>query len=189
MTPDDGELNDGLLTPVKRTGERVGTRDGAVVVDIVADVREQPSATFAVLASRSDVALTIATLKFGDYSVAAQLSFERKTAEDLGRSIIDGRLFRQVSALRYRVDRPILLVEGLQAASSPAGVPWHAMRGALVSVAAVFAVPILFSQSATICSGVMPPARYSSTSYTVMRRPRMHGFPPRLPGSIVMMVR
>jgi len=59
------------------------------------------------------------------------LSFERKTAEDLGRSIIDGRLFRQVSALRYRVDRPILLVEGLQPSSLRAGVPWHAVRGAL----------------------------------------------------------
>jgi DNA excision repair protein ERCC-4 len=54
-------------------------------------------------------------------------------------------LFRQVSVLRNRIDRPILLVEGLQPASSPAGVPWHAVRGALVSVAAVFNVPILYS--------------------------------------------
>ena len=108
MGPDDSETAD---EPQK-----------VAIVDIVADVREQPSATFAVLASRSDVALTVATLKFGDYSVGAQLSFERKTPEDLGRSIIDGRLFRQVSVLRYRVDRPILLVEGLQSSSSLAGV-------------------------------------------------------------------
>jgi hypothetical protein len=33
----------------------------------------------------------------------------------------------------------------------------------------------------------MPLARYSSTSYTVMRSPRTQGLPPRLPGSIVMM--
>jgi hypothetical protein len=28
----------------------------------------------------------------------------------------------------------------------------------------------------------MPPARYSSTSYTVMRVPLIHGFPPRTAG-------
>ena len=31
----------------------------------------------------------------------------------------------------------------------------------------------------------MPEARYSRTSYTVIRSPRIHGFPPRFPGSIV----
>jgi hypothetical protein len=35
----------------------------------------------------------------------------------------------------------------------------------------------------------MPDARYSSTSYTVMRSPRMHGLPPRFPGSIVTIAR
>ena len=142
----------------------------AAVVDIVADVRERPSATFAMLASRSDVALTEATLKFGDYSVAAHVSFERKTAEDLGRSIIDGRLFRQTSVLRSRVERPILLVEGLEPAGSPAGVSWHTVRGALVSVAAVFAVPILYFRDAQESADVMVTAarqlrRARSTAY------------------------
>ena len=116
---------------------------GPEVVDIVADSRETPSETCGVLKARHDVALTIARLQYGDYSIAGQLSFERKTAEDLGRSIIDGRLFRQMSALRRRAKRPVLLVEGLQPLSSPSGVPWHAVRGALVSVAVVFGVPIL----------------------------------------------
>jgi len=53
--------------------------------------------------SRSDAALTIITFNFGDYLIAAQLSFERQTAEDLGRSITDSRLFRQVSILGYCV--------------------------------------------------------------------------------------
>jgi len=123
--------------------------DGApaeeVIVDIVADVREQPSETFAVLESRSDVAMTLATLEFGDYSIAGQVSFERKTADDLGRSIIDGRLFRQMSRLRRLADRPVLLVEGLAPQTTPSGVPWHAVRGALVSVAVVFGVPVLMT--------------------------------------------
>jgi DNA excision repair protein ERCC-4 len=140
----------------------VADPEKAPVVDIVADVRERPSATFAVLASRIDVVLTTATLKFGDYSVAAQVSFERKTAEDLGRSIVDGRLFRQVSVLRNRVDRPVLLVEGLEPAGSPAGVPWHAVRGALVSVA----VPILYS------SGPEESAEIMVTAGRQLRRAR-----------------
>ena len=116
------------------------------IVDIVADVRERPSETFAVLSSRSDVDLTLATLQFGDYSIAGQVSFERKTGDDLGRSIIDGRLFRQVAALRRHADRPVLLVEGLRPLSTPSGVPWHAVRGALVSVAVILGVPVLMAE-------------------------------------------
>ena len=70
-------------------GHSVGWRDAAPVVHIVADFRERPSETFAVFSSRSDVDLTVATLQFGDYSIAGQVSFERKTASDLGRSIAD----------------------------------------------------------------------------------------------------
>jgi Fanconi anemia group M protein len=142
----DAEFAAGTNAAACPVQEEAADPGQVAVVDIVVDVREKPSATYAVLASRADVALTEATLKFGDYSVANQLSFERKSSEDLGRSIIDGRLFRQVSILRYRADRPILLVEGLEFGSSPSGVPWHAVRGALVSVAAVFGVPILYSR-------------------------------------------
>jgi Fanconi anemia group M protein len=119
---------------------------GQQVVDIIAGSREGDSETLAVLTARPDVALTVTTLKYGDYSVAGQLSIERKSAEDLGRSIIDGRLFRQMAALRRHAERPVLLVEGLQPFSAPSGVPWHAVRGALVSVAVVFGVPILAAE-------------------------------------------
>ena len=44
-------------------------------------------------------------------------------------------------------------------------------------------------KSASISACDMPDARYSSTSYTVMRSPRMHGLPPRFPGSIVTIAR
>ena len=41
-------------------------------------------------------------------------------------------------------------------------------------------------RSDRISVSVIPEARYSSTSYTVIRSPRMHGFPALLPGSSVM---
>src|SRR5437773_8735430 len=40
-------------------------------------------------------------------------------------------------------------------------------------------------KSRRISSSLIPDARYSRTSVTVTRRPRMQGFPPRLPGSTV----
>lgn len=41
-------------------------------------------------------------------------------------------------------------------------------------------------QSARISDSVIPPARYSRISYTVMRVPLMQRFPPRTPGVMVM---
>src|SRR2546422_5189361 len=40
-------------------------------------------------------------------------------------------------------------------------------------------------KSRRISSSLIPDARYSKTSVTVIRRPRMQGLPPRLPGSNV----
>jgi len=41
-------------------------------------------------------------------------------------------------------------------------------------------------KSVRMSASLMPEARYSRMSYTVMRSPRMQGFPPRLAGSMVM---
>lgn len=73
---------------------------------------------------------------------------ERKTAEDLGRSIVDGRLFRQMGSLRRTYRRPLLLVEGLRDDAAVAGVPWPAVLGALVNVSVCFGVPVLRATSA-----------------------------------------
>jgi len=40
-------------------------------------------------------------------------------------------------------------------------------------------------KSRRMSSSLMPDAMYSRTSDTVIRKPRMHGLPPRFPGSIV----
>src|SRR5437016_967578 len=42
-------------------------------------------------------------------------------------------------------------------------------------------------KSLRISSSVIPEARYSRMSYTVIRSPRIQGLPPRLPGSIVIL--
>lgn len=92
--------------------------------------------------------LVTGTLPCGDYCLGDALGVERKTAADLARSIIDGRLFRQIGSLRRSYRRPILLVEGLCDGAAVVGVSWPALRGALVNVSVSFGVPVLRSTDA-----------------------------------------
>jgi DNA excision repair protein ERCC-4 len=101
------------------------------------------------LARMPSIQVVTAALASGDYSVGDTLGIERKTAADLARSIIDGRLFRQTGSLRRAYRRPFLLVEGLCEGAPVEGVSWPALRGALVSVAVSFGVPVLRSIDAT----------------------------------------
>jgi len=107
------------------------------------DRRERASRVPELLATRA--AVRFETLPWGDYAVGRTVGIERKSGADFARSIVDGRLFRQLADVRRFCERPLMLVEGLVSGRAEANVPWHAIRGALVSVAAVFGVPILHS--------------------------------------------
>lgn len=90
----------------------------------------------------------------------------------------------QRSQARNELARKVLVQEML-----------HCQKASLRSLSAAKARQARMSssvssgKSSTISCGVIPPARYSSTSCTVIRRPRMIGLPLRLPGSIVMTLR
>jgi hypothetical protein len=58
-------------------------------------------------------------------------------------------------------------------------------RSAAKARQALMSSRVKSGNSSRISVSDMPEARYSSTSYTVIRSPRMQGFPLRLPGSIV----
>lgn len=116
---------------------------------LTADIHEQASGVPRLLARMPSIQVVTAPLASGDYSVGNTLGIERKTAADLARSIIDGRLFRQAGALRRAYRRPFLLVEGLSDGAPVEGVSWPALRGALVSVAVSFGVPVLRSIDAS----------------------------------------
>lgn len=114
-------------------------------VEILADHRERSSGLPDLLARHPGVLVTGTTLRQGDYRIGDLVGIERKTAHDFAKSIVDGRLFTQMSALRRSCDRPLLLLEGLVPEAEISGVPAPAIRGALVSVCAVFGVPVLHS--------------------------------------------
>ena len=73
-----------------------------------------------------------------------QSTIERKTARDFLISIIDGRLFKQLSNLKNHCSRPLLLIEGNPYETDLAFDPL-AIRGALLSTQAIWYVPVIFS--------------------------------------------
>lgn len=113
---------------------------------IVADDRERPSGIPGFLDREADVDLHIRRLDLGDYVVNDTLTIERKSAHDLLVSLIDGRLFRQVSRLKSSAEHPLLLVEGNPFLSDLA-VDSAAIRGAILSIQAIWYLPVLHSRS------------------------------------------
>lgn len=85
-------------------------------------------------------------LEVADFILSERVGVEKKTAADFIQSIIDGRLFEQMSALVENFARPILIIEGdLWAAVSERRVHLNAIRGALGSIAIDYRVPILWA--------------------------------------------
>lgn len=83
-------------------------------------------------------------LASGDYLVNGEALVERKTIRDFTTSLLDGRLFPQVARLAHSPYRSLLLIEGPTPASLPEVHP-HTVEGALVSIAAMWRIPVLHS--------------------------------------------
>jgi Fanconi anemia group M protein len=111
---------------------------------ILVDHREFSSGVPDLLGRHAATLVVPARLAAGDYAIDRTLGIERKTAADFAKSLIDGRLFAQASALRRRYRRGVLLLEG-SIDRETAGVSPEALRGGLVSIAVVFGVAVLYS--------------------------------------------
>lgn len=77
----------------------------------------------------------------GDYFVRPHLVVKRKTTADFGISVIDGRLFNQAYRLAEFASNSIIIVEGLNYSDS--NVSLDAIRGALISLAQTYRIPVL----------------------------------------------
>jgi ERCC4-type nuclease len=86
------------------------TLDDVVVLTILVDHAERSSGVPARLRS-SGIEVEYRDLTVGDYVVGV-CAVERKSVDDLHRSIENGRLWRQIGALRSAFDVRYLLVEG-----------------------------------------------------------------------------
>ncbi len=112
---------------------------------ITVDYREKASGIIDLL-WKEEVAVEVKKLSYGDYLINDAITMERKTARDFLISIIDGRLFSQLSNLKRYSLNPILLIE-----ENPfkTGLDFDetAIRGALISTQAIWYVPVVYSRS------------------------------------------
>jgi DNA excision repair protein ERCC-4 len=112
---------------------------------ITIDYREKSSGLNDLL-EHSGAFVEITKLSYGDYIINDTITVERKTAEDFLISIIDGRLFNQLSNLKKFCNRPILLIEGNPYKTNH-NFDRMAIKGALVSTQVIWYVPVLFSRT------------------------------------------
>jgi DNA excision repair protein ERCC-4 len=109
------------------------------------DYREKASGLMDLL-RQMDLLLEIGKVRYGDYIINDAITIERKTARDFLISIIDSRLFTQLSNLKRHCPRPLLLIEGNPYETDLAFDP-QAIKGALLSTQAIWYIPVILSSS------------------------------------------
>ena len=114
-------------------------------IRLIVDSRELPTAVAREL-TRLDVEISGESLEIGDYVASEDVAIERKETGDFIQSLIDGRLFVQLSALRSAYRRPVLIIEGEQIIGLRAVNP-ASIYGALASIAIRIQVPILWTRN------------------------------------------
>ncbi|MGA6926660.1 MAG: ERCC4 domain-containing protein [Desulfosarcina sp.] len=114
-------------------------------ITILMDDRERSPLLFQTLTAMHEVDLHVQRLARGDYQVDDHLLFERKTLPDFALSVIDGRLFRQMTQLAASPLKSILILEGSGRDFGSTGVRREALQGALVFVSLILGIPVLRS--------------------------------------------
>ena len=105
--------------------------EGAEKFEIICDNRETASSVVRAL-SLMGLNLKLEQLVVADYIISEKVGIERKSAKDFNDSIIDGRLFAELSKLRENFLRPILILEGDPFLNS--NINKNALYGAITSV-------------------------------------------------------
>ena len=110
---------------------------------IVADNREPDSVCDSLEALGAEI--DVRQLEIGDYLLSDRLVVERKTREDFEASIVDGRLFSQVSDLCAALPRVIVIVEG--DAPEEGRLSRAALLGAYSALISDFGCALFFTRS------------------------------------------
>ncbi|MEW5759242.1 MAG: DEAD/DEAH box helicase [Candidatus Thermoplasmatota archaeon] len=110
-------------------------------LSIIVDLRELHSKVVKEL-TKYDLNIKPMQLKIGDYLVSDRIGIERKSTEDFIQSLIDGRLFQQIKALKSNYMSPILIIEG-ESLFTVRQVSQSAIFGAIASIIADYHIPII----------------------------------------------
>ncbi len=130
-----------ILGPVIESMKRREERRPLVFVD----TRERNSETARELA-RQECTIKEKLLVVGDYLLSDRVAVERKEAGDFVSSIIDGRLWQQVKALKSNFEKPVLLIEGNDLYGRLKNP--NVIRGAFASLALDWQMPLIWSRDA-----------------------------------------
>ncbi|MFX0135126.1 MAG: ERCC4 domain-containing protein, partial [Candidatus Hodarchaeota archaeon] len=98
---------------------------------IICDNRETASPVVRTL-SLMGINLRLEQLSVGDYIISERVGIERKSAKDFNDSIIDGRLFTELSELGEKFSIPILILEGDPFQDS--NISENALYGAITAI-------------------------------------------------------
>jgi Fanconi anemia group M protein len=120
---------------------------------IIVDHREFKSKVVRELVGRG-VNIDPKQLPIGDYIISDSICVERKLVNDFLQSLIDGRLFSQLKALKKAYSKPIMILEGVGLLTSRK-INTSAIYGALVSIASDFGVPIISTENAMETSEII----------------------------------
>ena len=110
------------------------------------DFSERHAALFDLARKSGDFDIRLEQLSIGDYFVDGGVIVERKTYADFAMSLVDGRLFPQAAALARSPHRAVVLLEGPKPPRMPDVHP-HALKGAIVSLAVMWRLPVIQARS------------------------------------------
>jgi Fanconi anemia group M protein len=115
---------------------------GDLVHHVAVDHSETRSALLDAMCQSGAFDVRMVHLATGDYLIDNEVLIEHKSIADFAASLVDGRLFPQVARLAHSRYRSLLLIDGPTPAVIPDVHP-HSVEGAIVSIAAMWRVPVL----------------------------------------------
>jgi Fanconi anemia group M protein len=117
------------------------------ILKVIVDHREYRSNVIRNLTIKG-VSIEPDQLDVGDFILSSRIGVERKKVDDFLESLINGRLFKQISRLRESYSRPVLILEGDNLLTKR-NINHNAIFGSLASINIDFGVPIIPTKNAS----------------------------------------
>jgi len=92
------------------------------------------------------------TLPVGDYLASDRVCVKRKSTADFVQSIVDKRLFEQLSVMKENFEKPVLIIEG---ETLYGGLHPNAIRGALAAIVLDLQIPIIWTKDLADTAGIL----------------------------------
>jgi ERCC4-type nuclease len=113
---------------------------------IIVDDRECKSKVILSLLEKENMNISVRRLPVGDYQISNRVVVERKTIRDFGKSVVDGRLFKQMIRLANSTYQGVMILEGTIADTVDLKMTTASIQGALTTVSLILGIPVLRSR-------------------------------------------